>query len=102
MKGPNWPIRANHPNIRLLVDGYHWAKGEDSLSGITDNADLLAHTHVATLEGRRPPRPGDDCAPFFAALKRAGYDGRMSIEGNIQNPAEELPQALKVMKALAA
>jgi sugar phosphate isomerase/epimerase len=100
-EGAELARQANHPNIRLLVDGYHWAKGEDSLSGILDNASLLAHTHVSTLEGRRPPRPDDDCAPFFAALKRAGYDGRMSIEGNIQNPAEELPVALKVMKALA-
>ena len=100
-EGAELARQANHPNIRLLVDGYHWAKGEDSIDGILDNASLLAHTHVATLEGRRPPRPGDDCAPFFAILKRAGYNGRISIEGNIQNPAEELPVALKVMKALA-
>jgi sugar phosphate isomerase/epimerase len=92
--------QSGHPNIRLLVDGYHWAKDGDALEGILDNAALLAHAHIATVEGRRPPRPGDDCATFIAALKQAGYNQRVSIEGNIANPVEELPQALKVMKAL--
>ncbi len=100
-EGADLARQANHPNIRLLVDGYHWAKGGDTLEGILDNASLLAHAHVATLEGRRPPRPDDDCMPFFSALKQAGYDGRVSIEGSIQNPAEELPVALKTMKTLA-
>ncbi len=100
-EGGDLARQANHPNIRLLVDGYHWAKGGDTREGILNNASLLAHTHVATLEGRRPPRAEDNCTPFFAALKQAGYNGRMSIEGNIANPAEELPAALKIMQAQA-
>jgi D-psicose/D-tagatose/L-ribulose 3-epimerase len=91
---------VEHPNIRLLVDGYHWAKDGDSLAGILDNASLIAHAHVATLDGRRPPHPGDNCAPFFAALKQAGYDGRVSIEGNIEDPQVELPRALEIMRAV--
>jgi len=89
-----------HPNLRLLVDGYHWAKDGDTLEGIVDNGPLLAHAHVATVEGRRPPAPGDTCAPFFAALRQAGYDGRVSIEGNIPHPLEELPHALAIMRAM--
>jgi sugar phosphate isomerase/epimerase len=91
--------QAGHPNIRLLVDGYHWAMDGDTLDGILDNAALLVHAHVATVEGRRPPRPGDNCAPFFAALKQAGYIGRVSIEGNISDPEVELPRALEIMRA---
>lgn len=90
---------VNLPRFRLLVDSYHWAKDGDSLSGILDNADLLAHAHVATVDGRRPPRPGDDCAAFFSALKQAGYTGRVSIEGNIADPETELPLALATMRA---
>lgn len=94
-------VRAtNHPNIRLLVDGYHWAKDGDTLAGVLDNASLLAHAHIAIVDGRRPPRPGDDCAPFFAALHQAGYNGRVSIEGNISDPAAELPAALAAMRAV--
>ncbi len=101
-EGADLARQAGHPNIRLLVDGYHWAKDSDTLEGILDSALLLAHAHVATVDGRRPPRPGDDCAPFFAALKQAGYNGRVSIEGNISDPAEELPVALEVMKNIHA
>jgi sugar phosphate isomerase/epimerase len=96
-----WLARAvDHPNIRLLADGYHWAKDGDAVAGIVENGDLLVHTHVAVVDGRRPPRPGDTCAPFFTALKQAGYDGRMSIEGQIDNPQSELPKALEIMRAL--
>ena len=96
-------VRAvGHPNVRLLVDGYHWSKDGDSLDAIAASGPLLVHAHVATVEGRRAPAPGDTCAPFFAALRKAGYDGRVSIEGSIPNPAEELPRALEIMRALAS
>ncbi len=96
-------VRAvGHPNVRLLVDGYHWSKDGDTVEGILNNGTLLAHAHVATVEGRHAPAPGDTCAPFFATLRKAGYDGRVSIEGNIPNPAEELPRALEIMRALSA
>lgn len=93
---------VNHPNLRLLVDGYHWAKDHETPDGILANGGLLAHTHVATVDGRRPPREGDDCAVFFQLLRQAGYDGRVSIEGNIADPQKELPEALAIMKRLSA
>lgn len=93
---------VDHPHVRLLVDGYHWSKDNDTVEGIVTNGPLLAHAHIATVEGRRAPAPGDTCAPFFAALRKAGYDGRISIEGNIPSPAEELPRALEIMRALVA
>lgn len=92
---------VNHPNLRLLVDGYHWAKDHETADGILANGELLKHTHVATVDGRRPPREGDDCVVFFDLLRQVGYDGRVSIEGNIADPQNELPAALKVMKRLA-
>lgn len=88
-------------HLRLLVDGYHWAKDNDTPSGILSNARLLSHAHIATVDGRRPPRPGDNCALFLQTLKQSGYTGRISIEGNIEDPEIELPQALEVMRALA-
>jgi sugar phosphate isomerase/epimerase len=94
-----WAV--DHPNLRLLVDGYHWAKDGDTLAGIVDNGHLLAHAHVAAVEGRRAPSPRDTCAPFFSALRLAGYDGRVSIEGSLPKPAEELPRALEIMRSLA-
>ena len=100
-EGASLVREVGRPGFRLLVDGYHWAKDGDAVAAILENAALLAHAHVATVDGRRPPNPGDDCATFLAALKQAGYAGRVSIEGNVTRPEEELPQALAVMRALA-
>lgn len=92
-------VRAvDHPNIRLLVDGYHWAKDGDTLEGIVENASLLHHAHVAAVQGRRPPDDADPCGPFFDALRQAGYDGRVSFEGSLTDPAWELPAALRIMR----
>ncbi|MBE0699685.1 MAG: sugar phosphate isomerase/epimerase, partial [Anaerolineaceae bacterium] len=89
---------VDHPNLRLLVDGYHWAKDNDTLSSVLENASLIVHAHVATVKGRMPPNPADPCSPFFSALCQAGYSGRVSIEGVIADPLEELPQALEIMR----
>jgi len=90
------------PRFRLMVDSYHWMKDRDSSEAIIANGSLLAHAHVATAAGRKAPGAENcDFAPFFAALRKAGYNGRVSIEGTVPNPAEDLPCALELMKALA-
>jgi sugar phosphate isomerase/epimerase len=94
--------QVDQPYFRLLVDGYHWAKDRDSTAGILDNADLLVHAHVATVDGRRPPNPHDPCSAFFSTMRQAGYTGRISIEGTIANPGQELPLALELMRAQVA
>lgn len=90
---------ADHPAIRLLVDAYHWAKDGDSINDLVQAGNLLAHVHIATTENRRPPGIEDeDFNTFFNALKDAGYDQRISIEARIDQPQEELPTALSVLK----
>jgi sugar phosphate isomerase/epimerase len=97
-------VRAvDQPSFQLLVDGYHWMAEQDSAEDIVASADLLAHMHIATAPGRRAPGAEPcDFAPFFAALARAGYDGRMSIEANLEDPAVTLPRAAEVLKRLEA
>jgi len=91
-----------HPGVRLLADGYHVLKDGESLDDIEANGDLLVHTHVATIPNRRAPGVEPcDLKPFFAALKRAGYDGRMSIEGRIDPGDGDLRTGLKTLHELA-
>jgi len=93
---------VNEPALKLLVDAYHWAKDGDSAADIVANGDLLEHVHIATVPNRCAPGAEPcDFAPFFDALKQAGYDGRISIEARFTDPAQELPKALAVMKGLA-
>ena len=93
---------AYHPALRLLVDAYHWARDNDSADDIARNASSLKHVHIATTANRRPPGV-EPCefSRFFGGLRRAGYNGRISIEANIRNSASELPVALALMKSEA-
>ena len=92
-----------HPGVRLLVDAYHLLRDNDSPEDIAAHGDLLAHVHIATGCNRLAPG-AEPCelAPFFAALAKAGYDGRVSIEGNIPDPAKQLPAALALLNRLTA
>lgn len=72
----------NHPNIQCLVDSYHFWLENESLANILDAGDAIRHVHVADKDGRvAPGRSGTaDYRPFFAALKKIGYDEAISIE----------------------
>jgi len=92
---------VDHRAIRLLVDSYHWGTDHDSAEDIVANGGLLAHVHVGTVANRMAPGLEEyDFAPFFEALKAGGYDGRVSIEAKLPDPAADLPRALDVLKAL--
>jgi len=87
--------------LRLLVDAYHLLLDDDSLEDIVRNGDLLAHVHIATVPNRLPPgAEACDLGPFFDALVRAGYDGRVSFEGRVSDPETDLARALSHMREL--
>lgn len=93
-------VRAvDHPAVQLLVDAYHLLKDNDSLEDVVAYGELLAHAHIATIPNRLPPGLEPcDLRPFFQALQRGGYDGRISIEGKINEDEAELRSALALMK----
>jgi sugar phosphate isomerase/epimerase len=89
---------VGHPGLRLLVDAYHLLRDGDSCGDIVSNGGLLRHVHVATIPNRLAPGAEPcDFFPFFDALIKAGYNGRISIEGNISSPESELSPALLMM-----
>ncbi|MCE5326250.1 MAG: sugar phosphate isomerase/epimerase [Planctomycetaceae bacterium] len=96
--------RVNHPSFRVLADSFHWARDERPALDITDHAALLVHTHVATCANRLAPgvEPCEKMKEFFAALKKIGYNGRVSIEGKMNNPEADLPVALAAMRKMAS
>ncbi len=75
--------RVSHPNVRLLSDIYHVAKEDEPFEATGAAADVLAHVHVSTHDTRQLPLPetsGTAVRDYLAALKRSGYDRRISIE----------------------
>ena len=94
--------QIDHPNLRLLVDGYHWAVEQDSYEDMVASLPLIHHVHIATYESRMAPGLEPcDFTQFFAALKAGGYDGRVSIEGKWVDMERDAPAALAELHKLA-
>ena len=73
---------AAHPRIRLLADLYHMARMGDTPDDLKAVMDVVVHIEIAEKEERTfPAVKGDDFKPFLRILRRAGYDGAVSIEG---------------------
>jgi D-psicose/D-tagatose/L-ribulose 3-epimerase len=70
--------------VGVLADWYHMAVQNEGIDGMVDAGNRLLHCHIANPAGRRFPMPGDgaDFSPMFTALKKIGYDGCVSVEGN--------------------
>jgi len=90
---------VDHPRVGLLLDLYHMVKeGEDYGIAVTAR-QMLRHAHLAEPSGRRfPVEEGAEIREFFASLKRAGYDGRVSVEAGYTHFDGEARAALAVMR----
>ncbi|MFW6255869.1 MAG: sugar phosphate isomerase/epimerase family protein [Candidatus Sumerlaeota bacterium] len=94
---------VDHPNFRLLIDAFHWMEDNDSVDDLVAAGPLLAHAHIATSPNRKPPTQEEcDFKPFFDALKKGGYDGRISIEAGWPEMETEAPEVMKGLREIAA
>jgi sugar phosphate isomerase/epimerase len=90
--------QVNHPSLRLLVDAYHWALENDSYDDLVDSTPLIQHAHIATYASRMAPGLEEcDWSSFFTAIKKGGYDGRLSIEGKWSDMAKDAAKALETL-----
>lgn len=93
---------VDHPNVRLLVDAYHWGLDRESPESIVEHASLVHHVHIATVENRLPPGfEPQDFAPFFTALREGGYDGPVSIESRWDDLPSQAAAAYETLVGLA-
>ena len=81
---------ADRREIGLLIDFYHTGVNGEDMTDLTAYGRALRHTHIANPAGRSVPARGDgvDYTSIFRALKAAGYDGGISIEGSIPKDAD--------------
>ncbi len=73
----------DRPNLKLLVDLYHFRLEREPLERLYAYAAYIRHVHVAEPTRRDFVRRTDayDYAPFFRALREIGYDGAVILEG---------------------
>lgn len=90
----------NHPAVKVTADIYHMLKEDESPQAILDAGNLLVHGHIAEERDRaRPGRYGEDFRPYFAALKRIGFRGRIMLECRWEDMPREAPEALRYLAA---
>ncbi|WP_198673990.1 sugar phosphate isomerase/epimerase family protein [Chitinophaga alhagiae] len=90
---------VDHPNFRITADIYHMKKEDEAPSVIAAAAPYLVHCHIAEKEGRRAPgSQPDDFVPYLAELKKAGYQGNITIECRWENMKEECRAALAFLR----
>lgn len=80
----------DHKNFLLLADVYHMTKEDEGPESIIKYGKLLRHVHIAEEEGRTAPGTGgEDFTPYFEALKKVKYKGRISVECRWKNMEEQ-------------
>lgn len=76
---------VSHPNVRMIVDYYHMRVENEDPEIIWRARREIVHFHFANPQGRRWPRSADEdpeYARFFELVKKIGFRGGISIEGN--------------------
>ena len=76
--------RVKHPNIRMIIDYFHLRDENEDPRIIEIGRREIVHLHFANPHGRVWPRDlaeDDHYAAFFGYLKKTGYSGGISIEG---------------------
>lgn len=94
---------VDHPNVALLSDYFHVMANHDRIEDIV-TIGKFGHIHVAAGQGRLYPlsEEGEQYREFIHALKAAGYDGRISIEGKTTDMEADGATALKLLRKLEA
>lgn len=97
-------VRAvGSPGVRLLVDLYHFDLEGEPRPSLEHYRGYLCHAHIASAKnGRLPPLPGDgeDYREFFRHLAAAGYQGEVSLEGNMPGGLEQVKTSLAYLRSL--
>jgi sugar phosphate isomerase/epimerase len=90
---------VNHPHLKMMCDIYHALKENDPPSELIRFKEHIVHLHIAEKEKRTPPGVmGDDFTPYFKALKKINYRGRISLECNWKDLETELTIAVYTLR----
>jgi sugar phosphate isomerase/epimerase len=75
------------PGIALMADFFHMNIEEDDIgAAIEGAAEHLAYVHLADSNRYQPGAGHLDFRPGFAALKRIGYSGWLTLECRLRGP----------------
>lgn len=72
---------VNRPFFKLTADMYHMLVEDEPADVLFQASKLLVHCHIAEEVDRAyPGKTGVDFRPYFSAMKKIGYSGKIMIE----------------------
>lgn len=94
--------KLDMPNLGMVFDMYHaFAMGEDE-KPMEKAMPYVRLVHIAQLlDGQKHYLRQDhtqDCAPYFAMLKKWGYNGELAVEATFDPLEEALPRSLTILR----
>lgn len=91
------------PNLRLLVDLYHFYCEDEPLDRIGQYGPYIKHVHIVEPTGRTFMRQSDayDYSAFVKALRDAGYDGALMFEGGGEDFNAGITETYPILRGLA-
>lgn len=100
-EGAEFARESGSPAVGVLADNFHWERNGEGAGTILAAKDKLRHIHVATFPNRKVPGVEEyDFAPFFKAVRATGYDGRVTVESSINDPAGRVEAFRKALDIL--
>jgi sugar phosphate isomerase/epimerase len=95
---------VGRPNFQLLVDYSFMAMQNESPAVLEKAKGHLRHVWMSNPNGRVYPMSADeaDYPAFFAALKKIGYRGGISIHARTDNFFADAPPAMAFLRKMAA
>jgi sugar phosphate isomerase/epimerase len=91
---------VDHPNFQLMIDFYHLASEREDPAIVLTAREHIRHLHMANPQGRVFPLAWEEYeyGPFFANLRRIGYDKRISVEASTTDFPNEAPRAIALLR----
>lgn len=90
-----------HPNIKAMYDTFHANIEEaDPIKAYTKHVKNIVHIHLSENDRGVPGRGNIPWAETFAAIRRSGYDGWLTIE-SFGRGLKDLAAATKVWRDFA-
>jgi len=95
---------VGRPNVKLLVEYSKFVQSKEDLGFITAAAKRIGQIEIQNPNGWVYPASADesDYASFFRALKEGGYRGGFSVHGKPGDIFVSGPQAVTLLRTLAA
>ncbi|HEC44167.1 MAG TPA: sugar phosphate isomerase/epimerase [Bacteroides sp.] len=90
----------DHPNFLLLADIYHMNMDDEGPESIIKYGYLIRHVHIAEEVDRAAPGThNEDFRPYFEALDKVNYKGRISIECRWESMENQAGIAIEAIRS---